>query len=86
MMPLLDVPGIPEPFNHPRQELPVVWWQTGGLDVVRVSTVLEGSMTGKKVLPLITDQRYAVDIDGILGFQVAEALMQGIDCIRPASL
>lgn len=85
MIPLLDLPGIPEPFNHPRQELPVVWWQTGGLDVIRVSTILEGSMTGKNVLPLITDQNYAVDIDGNLGFQVAEALMQGLDCIRPQS-
>ena len=85
MEPLLDLPGITEPFNHPRQELPVVWWQTGGLDVIRVSTILKGSMTGKNVLPLITDQSYAVDIDGELGFQVAEALMQGLDCIRPKS-
>jgi N-acylneuraminate cytidylyltransferase len=85
MRPLLDLPGISEPFNHPRQELPVVWWQTGGLDVMWTSTILEGSMTGKNVLPLITDQNYAVDIDGNLGFQVAEALMQGLDCIRPES-
>jgi len=53
--------------------------------VIRVSTILKGSMTGKNVLPLITDQSYAVDIDGELGFQVAEALMQGLDCIRPKS-
>lgn len=83
MEPLLQLPGITEPFNHPRQELPVIWWQTGGLDVIRVSTILGGSMTGKNVLPLITDQNYAVDIDGELGFQVAEALMQQLDCIRP---
>ncbi len=85
MNPLLELPGIPEPFNHPRQELPIIWWQTGGLDVIRVSTILDGSMTGKNVLPLITDQNYAVDIDGELGFQVAEALMQKLDCIRPES-
>ena len=51
--------------------------------MIRVSTILEGSMTGKNVLPLITDQNYAVDIDGELGFQVAEVLMQQLDCIRP---
>ena len=85
MNPLLELPGIPEPFNHPRQELPVTWWQTGGLDVIRVSTILDGSMTGKNVLPLITDPNYAVDIDGKLGFQVAEALMQQLNCIRPES-
>ncbi len=85
MEPLLQIPGITEPFNHPRQELPVTWWQTGGLDVIRVSTILEGSMTGKNVLPLMTDQNYAVDIDGELGFQAAEALMQQLDCIRPES-
>ncbi len=83
MEPLLELPGITEPFNHPRQELPLVWWQTGGLDVIRASTILNGSMTGKNVLPLVTDQNYAVDIDGELGFQVAEALMPRLDCIRP---
>ncbi len=85
MKPLLELSGILEPFNHPRQELPVVWWQTGGLDVIRALTILDGSMTGKNVLPLITDPNYAVDIDGKLGFQVAEALMKGLDCIRPSS-
>lgn len=85
MEPLLQLPGIAEPFNHPRQELPIVWWQTGGLDVIRASTILSGSMTGKHILPLLTDQNYAVDIDGELGFQVAEALMKNLDCIRPES-
>ncbi len=85
MEPLLQLPGIAEPFNHPRQKLPIVWWQTGGLDVIRASTILSGSMTGKHILPLLTDQNYAVDIDGELGFQVAEALMQNLDCIRPGS-
>jgi N-acylneuraminate cytidylyltransferase len=84
MEPLLDLPGITEPFNQPRQDLPIVWWQTGSLDVIRASTILEGSMTGKRVLPLVTDQKFAVDIDSELGFRVAEAVMQGLNCIRPA--
>lgn len=55
-----------------------------GLDVIRASTILKGSMTGTNVLPLLTDSNYAVDIDGKLGFQVAEAVMSGLDCIRPS--
>ena len=85
MEPFLDLPGITEPFNQPRQDLPIVWWQTGSLDVIRASTIFEGSMTGKRVLPLLTDQNFAVDIDGELGFRVAEGVMQGLNCIRPAS-
>ena len=85
MEPLLDLPGITEPFNQPRQDLPMVWWQTGSLDVIRVSTIWGGSMTGMRVLPLMTDQNFAVDIDGELGFRVAEGVMQGLNCIRPAS-
>ncbi len=85
MEPLLDLPGITDPFNQPRQGLPMVWWQTGSVDVIRVSTILGGSMTGKRVLPLVTDQNFAVDIDGELGFRVAEGVMQGLNCIRPAS-
>ena len=85
MEPFLDLPGIAEPFNQPRQDLPMVWWQTGSLDVIRTSTILEGSMTGKRILPLVTDQNFAVDIDGELGFRIAESVMQGLNCIRPTS-
>ncbi len=85
MEPLLKLHGTTEPFNQPRQDLPMVWWQTGSLDVIRTSTILKGSMTGEKILPLVTDQNYAVDIDGELGFRIAEGVMQGLKCIRPGS-
>jgi len=80
---LLDAPGIAEPYNHPRQELPPVWWQTGVIDVVRSDVILNGSMTGKRILPFRTDSRYVVDIDGEICLQMAEAIMEGLDCIRP---
>src|SRR5512142_1101307 len=35
---LLDVPGIEEPYNAPRQGLPPIYWQTGHIDAIRVST------------------------------------------------
>jgi N-acylneuraminate cytidylyltransferase len=83
MTPLLTVPGIPEPYNQPRQELPSVWWQTGTIDVVRASAIYAGSMTGRHLLPLRTDSRYAVDIDDELGLRLAEVVMHGLNCIRP---
>ncbi len=64
MLPLLSVPGIPEPYNAPRQVLPPVYWQTGHIDAIRPSTVLaKHSMTGDVIYPLILDPRYTVDID-----------------------
>jgi N-acylneuraminate cytidylyltransferase len=86
MTQLLSVPGIPEPYNRPRQELPAVWWQTGTIDAVRSSVVHAGSMTGRHLLPLRTDSRYAVDIDGELGLRLAEVVMHGLHCIRPCPL
>ncbi len=39
MKTLLEVPGIAEPYNAPRQILPPVYWQTGHIDAIRVSTI-----------------------------------------------
>lgn len=64
LVPLLSLPNIKEPYNAPRQELPPTYWQTGHVDVIRASTILEkGSLTGEVVLPVLIDPRYTVDID-----------------------
>lgn len=84
MLPLLDIPGNPEPFNSPRQALPAVYWHNGIVDAMRVSTLYAGSMTGPRILPLLVDERLAVDIDTELDLHVAEVLAQEIDCVRPA--
>ena len=39
MRALLDVPGVPEPYNAPRQALPAVYWQTGHIDAIRTTTI-----------------------------------------------
>ena len=39
MQNLLDVEGIPEPYNAPRQSLPPVYWQTGHIDAIRASCI-----------------------------------------------
>ena len=64
LKPLLSLPNVKEPYNAPRQELPKTYWQTGHIDVIRTSTILEkGSLTGDVILPILIDPRYTVDID-----------------------
>lgn len=74
MTPLLDT-DIDEPYNQPRQSLPTVWWQNAAVDVVRADTIREGSMTGRRILPLVMDEIESVDIDTLHDFMVAEAIL-----------
>jgi N-acylneuraminate cytidylyltransferase len=76
MLPLLDIPGNPEPYNTPRQALPKAYWQTGHVNAIRPATILGGSMTGKVLFPIIIDSRYLVDIDTPADWQFAERLVQ----------
>ncbi|MCX7609828.1 MAG: acylneuraminate cytidylyltransferase family protein [Anaerolineales bacterium] len=76
MIPLLEIPGNPEPYNTPRQELPTVYWQTGHVNVTRPTTIRRGSMTGRVLYPVIIDSRYLVDIDTPADWQFAEWLVQ----------
>lgn len=55
--------GVPEPYNMPRQQLPVVYFQTGDLELMRRQTLVEGSISGPNVLPLLIDHQQMVDID-----------------------
>lgn len=60
---LLDVEGVPEPYNAPRQVLPPVYWQTGHIDAIRPRAFRAGSMSGDIILPVMIDPAYTVDID-----------------------
>lgn len=60
---LLDVPGVEEPYNAPRQILPPVYWQTGHIDAIRPRVIHAGSMSGRVILPVMVDPAYTVDID-----------------------
>ena len=62
---LLDLAGIEEPYNAPRQVLPPRYWQTGHVDAIRTATILKGSMSGKNIYPLLIDPRFTVDIDNL---------------------
>lgn len=85
MKPLLEVEGISEPYNAPRQILPPVYWQTGHIDVIRTSTITrKHSLTGSVVYPLVIDARYTVDIDTLADWAKYEALVySGLEMVTP---
>ena len=75
MKPLLQT-KFNEPYNLPRQTLPDTYWQTGYVDVAWTNTILKKkSMTGKIILPLVTDPENHVDIDSISDWRRAENLL-----------
>ncbi len=86
---LLDVEGIAEPYNAPRQSLPPVYWQTGHVDAIRPRTILEQkSMTGGKIFPLIIDPTYTVDIDNLSDWAKYEYLIKfgNLDFVSPGAV
>jgi N-acylneuraminate cytidylyltransferase len=85
IVPLLAVAGVSEPYNTPRQLLPEVYLQTGHVNAIRPATILQGSMTGKAILPLIVNASYEVDMDTLADWNRGEwVLAQGtMEIIRP---
>ncbi len=86
MTPLLEVEGIPEPYNAPRQILPPAYWQTGHIDAIRTTTITrKNSLTGSVVYPLVIDPRYTVDIDTPSDWAKYETLVYqgGLDMVTP---
>ena len=86
MRPLLEVEGVTEPYNAPRQILPPVYWQTGHIDVIRTSTITRRhSLTGNVIYPHVIDSRYTVDIDTLSDWAKYEALIYhgGLDMVTP---
>ncbi len=82
---LINVPGIEEPYNAPRQALPQIYWQTGHIDAIRVRVIREGnSMSGKIILPVMVDPQYTVDIDTPADWKRYEWLVSsGLDLVLP---
>jgi len=86
MVNLLDVDGLAEPYNAPRQSLPPVYWQTGHIDAIRTSSILEKkSLTGDVIYPIIINSRYTVDIDNLQDWARYELLVMtgGLDYVSP---
>ena len=56
LQPLLSLAGLPDCQSHPRQLLPMVYWQNGYVDVLRPRAVLEkNSMWGDLAIPFIVE-------------------------------
>lgn len=85
MVNLLEVEGIEEPYNAPRQNLPPIYWQTGQIDAIRARTILGGSMSGTIIYPLVIDPRFAVDLDSLSDWARAEWLARfgGLEMVWP---
>ncbi len=76
LKPLLSVPGMSEPYNMPRQSLPASYWHAGHLDVIRRQTLTTGnSMTGSRILPMVLEEDFALDLDTPHDWRVAEGLL-----------
>ncbi len=55
--------SVNEPYNKPRQLLPKSYFQTGDIELIRRRTLIEGSVSGDFVLPLMIDSEAVFDID-----------------------
>jgi CMP-N,N'-diacetyllegionaminic acid synthase len=78
LKPVIEVPGLPEAYNRPRQSLPIIYWQNGYVDITRWDTIMkQGSMTGERIMPFVIDDPYPVDIDYMHNFAEAERIAGG---------
>tara|TARA_B100000686_G_C16697563_1_gene921422 strand:- start:121 stop:825 length:705 start_codon:yes stop_codon:yes gene_type:complete len=62
-----------EPYNKPRQILPKVFFQTGDIEIVRRSTILAGSVSGNKILPIFLNRNTVFDIDSLEDLKKVES-------------
>jgi CMP-N,N'-diacetyllegionaminic acid synthase len=61
--PVAHLPQMHEPYNQPRQNLPLVYWQDGYIDITRPRVIFEkNSTTGDIILPFLIEEP-AVDVD-----------------------
>lgn len=88
MKPLLQVEGIEEPYNAPRQILPATFWQTGHIDAIRLETIIKKqSLTGDVLYPIHIEPKFTVDIDLPRDWPGAEATLKALtgEVVDPAS-
>ncbi|MCE9613236.1 MAG: acylneuraminate cytidylyltransferase family protein [Lentisphaerae bacterium] len=64
LQPLLDLPGIAEPWNEPRQRLPKTYLHTGNVDAVRTSVITQKhSMSGTAIFGFLEPESFDIDTD-----------------------
>lgn len=72
LKPLLNVEGLEEPYNQARQTLPTVYWQNACIDIVKVETIEDGSMSGDVIYPFIMKNSEVHDIDDLIDLEKAK--------------
>jgi N-acylneuraminate cytidylyltransferase len=65
-----------ESYNLPRQELPKTFYSAGDLEIIRRNTIIQGSVSGNKIIPLILNKEEVVDIDTQSDWKKAEELLR----------
>lgn len=55
--------AVHEPYNLLRQKLPSVYFQTGDIEIICRETLIKGSVSGDKILPLVIKSDEMLDID-----------------------
>lgn len=77
LKPIVTLADVREPYNQPRQSLPLVYWQDGYVDITKPEVILEkNSTTGDVVIPFIIENP-AVDIDYPEAMAQAERQLKG---------
>lgn len=77
LKPLIQLSGVSESYNQPRQLLPAAYQQDGFLDIVRPQTIFEQeSITGSNILPFFLDEE-SIDIDYENELIKADRIMRG---------
>ncbi|PID60298.1 cytidyltransferase [candidate division KSB3 bacterium] len=87
LKPLITYGGT-ESYNLPRQYFPDTYWHTGHIDVIRYDTLMrKHSMSGERILPIVIEPLYCVDIDTEDEWVYAEWLVTSgkVPVIQPAS-
>lgn len=62
LSPILSLQNVPEPYNQPRQLLPITYQQTGTYDSYLVKDILGGCINGKKIKAFLQESDHT-DID-----------------------
>lgn len=62
--PLLQIEGVKEPYNSPRQTLPVTYFQNASVDVIRTESIVnKRSLSGDKILGYIMEEDCDIDYE-----------------------
>jgi len=56
----------------PRQVLPELYFQTGDIEVISRETLINGSVSGTKIRPIVINYSEMIDIDEASDFLAAE--------------